>query len=114
MRRVRILCENGGGTVRVADGMIDCNRNHDAAPPMEKPARSSIVPSPDVGWGPKTVCSMSNRLRLIVGFKRIDPNKKAQIAQRNTGHGEKATDIRNIRLLLTEVGEQGDNPLGSR
>ena len=114
MRRVRILCENSGGTVRVADGMIDCNRKHDAASPTEKPAGTSIVPSPNVGWGPKIVWSMSNGLRLIIRLKRVDPNKKAQIVQRNTGHGGKVTDIRNIRLLLTKVGEQGDDPLGSR
>lgn len=81
MRRIRVLCENGGGTVSLAkgtaNGIIGCNNSHNASDPTEKDARSANVPSPDVGWGPEALFSMSNWLRLIIGFERVDPNIEA-------------------------------------
>ena len=83
MRRVRILCEDGGGTVspmkRTANVIIWCNGSHITAHPTEKMALSSIVPRYDVRWGPVIVFSMSNRVCRVVGFKWVDPNIEAQI-----------------------------------
>lgn len=82
MRRVRILCKNSSDTMSLiegtADGIIGCNSSHTAAHPTEKSASSSIVSSPDVGWGPVILWSMSNRLRLIIGCEKVDPNIEAQ------------------------------------
>lgn len=80
MRGVRYLRENGGDTVslvkRTVDRIIIHNGSYDAAHPTETIALSSIVSSHDIGWSPVVLCSMSNRLRFIVGCERIDPNIK--------------------------------------
>lgn len=53
--------------------------SYDSAHPTEKHARLSIISSPDVGWDPEVVCSMSSWLRLIVGFERFDLNIEAPV-----------------------------------
>ena len=106
MRRVRVLCEYGGRAVSLAAGKIVCNTRHDTARPTEKHAITPSIPSPDVGWGPVVMCSMLNRLRLIVGIEGVDSNIEAHIGQRNgAGHRGEAVDIRDIWLLLTQKGE---------
>lgn len=106
MRRVRVLCEYGGSSVSLTDGNIEWNMSHDTARPTEKHAIFSSIPGPDVGWVPVVVCSMSNRLHLIVGFEGLDPNIEAHIGQRNgPGHRGEAANVRNIWLLLTQKGE---------
>ena len=80
MRRVRVLCKNGGRTEnmvkRTDDGITGCNSGHDAAEPTEKMNGSSSEPSLDIGWGPIWPI-MSNRLRLIVGLDGFDPDVEA-------------------------------------
>lgn len=82
VRRVGILCENSGSTVSLMegrdDGIVGCNRSHIPARPTEKIATSSSVPIPNVGWSPVVLWSIPNRLRLIIGSKRVDPDIEAQ------------------------------------
>ena len=107
MRRVRVVCKDGGSAVNLAQGMADNigrNRSHATFPPAEKTAVSLSVPGPDGGWGPESVGSILRLLRLIVGAKLVDLHIEAQIAQIYSGHGGKATNNWKRSLPLVEGG----------
>lgn len=62
------------------NALSGCNREHDAAHPAEKNARSCNVRSPDVGWGPVVMWSMTRGLRSIIGSERVNSNIEAQMS----------------------------------
>ena len=85
MRRIRVLCEDGGSAVnsikRTADRIIGINDSHVAAHPTKENSFSSSEAGSDVGWKPEIGSSVSNRLRLVNGFEMVDSNIEAQIAE---------------------------------
>ena len=83
MRCIRVLCKDRGNTMRLVEGMTDRvvrpNKTQVTVYPTESIARSSSISAPDIRWGPEAVFSMSNRLCLVVGGKRLDSNIEAGV-----------------------------------
>ena len=87
MRCIRVLCKDRGSTMRLVkgtnDGIVRSNMSHITVHPTESIARSSSISGPNVRWGPVAVFSMSSRLCLVVGAKRIDSNIEADVRCRD-------------------------------